>query len=151
MIKRIFFLFAFASALSTAHAQQKSLFNKDSEFVKDIDLLYSDKLLQKNNSIKWEKISLPHTASIEPIEKKKQQWQGICFYRKYFVVPVANKGKHVAIQFNAGMQEADVYLNGEHILNHQGGYPPFYIDVSEKVKFGEENSVLVRLDNSDNK
>ncbi len=65
-------------------------------------------------------------------------------------MPVVDKGKNVAIQFDAAMQEADVYLNGEHIFNHRGGYLPFYIDISEAVKLGVENSIVVNLDNRDN-
>ncbi|HYO23105.1 MAG TPA: glycoside hydrolase family 2 TIM barrel-domain containing protein, partial [Flavisolibacter sp.] len=150
MVKRIIIFTVFVFALMNAHAQQRQLFNNGWEFVKDIDSVFSDKLLKKKAAVKWDKVSLPHTASIEPIEKKAQHWQGIAFYRKFFTVPASGKGKHVAIQFDAAMQEADVYLNGEHIFNHQGGYLPFYIDVSNKIKFGQENSLVVRLDNRDN-
>jgi beta-galactosidase len=150
MLKRLLAVPVTVLLLLQAVAQQKQLFNNNWEFIKGIDTVFSDKLLVKNSQLKWEKISLPHTANIEPIEKLAQQWQGICFYRKFFSIPSANKGKHIAIQFDAAMQEADVYLNGEHIFNHKGGYLPFYIDVSDKVKTGAENSIVVRLDNRDN-
>ncbi|MEO6329709.1 MAG: glycoside hydrolase family 2 TIM barrel-domain containing protein [Ginsengibacter sp.] len=150
MLKRLLLTFVCTSLIFYMQAQQKKLFNYDWEFVKDIDTVFSNDLVVKNSRLKWEKISLPHTANIEPIEKVAQQWQGICFYRKFFSLPVSEKGKHVAIQFDAAMQEADVYLNGKHIFNHKGGYLPFYIDVSELIKFGAQNNIVVKLDNRDN-
>jgi beta-galactosidase len=146
-------LLIIACILVTAgsYAQQKTRFNDDWEFVKNADTVYSASLLEKNSRLSWKKISLPHTANLEPIEKVEQQWQGICFYRKFFVVPAGYTDKHLAIQFDAAMQEADVYLNGQHVFNHKGGYLPFYIDVSGKLKTGEINSLVVRLDNRDNR
>jgi beta-galactosidase len=151
MLKRFLFILALVFLMFNVYSQQKQSFNNAWEFVKDIDTVFSNNLLVKNNGIKWEKISLPHTANIEPVEKIAQQWQGICFYRKFFSIPVSSKGKHIALQFDAAMQEADVYLNGEHIFKHLGGYLPFYIDVSDKVRPGAENSLLIKLDNRDNK
>jgi beta-galactosidase len=92
----------------------------------------------------------PHTANVEPIQKINQQWQGTCFYRKYFFVPEADKEKHIAIQFDAAMQVADVYINGKHIMKHLGGYLPFYLDVSDLVNCGAENNILIKLNNEDN-
>ena len=135
--------------LNTA-AQQKKNFNSNWEFFKDKDTSFSINLSLKKSTIKWDKISLPHTANIEPIEKVNQQWQGICFYRKFFTILAADKGKHIALQFDAAMQEANVYLNGKNVYNHKGGYLPFYIDISKDVKFGAENNVVVKLDNRDN-
>ena len=150
MLKRSLLILICSVFVIAIHAQQKKLFNNGWEFVKGIDTVFSKDLSLRNNPLKWQKISLPHTANIEPVEKVAQHWQGICFYRKFFVVPAADKGKHIAIQFDAAMQEADVYLNGKHIFNHLGGYLPFYIDVSNEVKFGAENSIVVKLDNRDN-
>ena len=150
MLQRILFILILTLLLFNAYTQQKQLFNSNWEFVKGIDTVFSDDLLIKSSQVKWEKISLPHTANIEPIEKVAQQWQGICFYRKFFSIPASSKGKHIAIQFDAAMEEADVYLNGRHIFKHLGGYLPFYIDISNDVIVGAENSLLVKLDNRDN-
>src|SRR5690606_11289557 len=110
-------LLIFCSAWS--HAQNRQSFNTDWEFVKDIDTVFNERLQVKSGGIGWERITLPHTASIEPIQKVKQHWQGTCFYRKYFTLPVSDQGKHVAIQFDAAMQVADVYLNGEKIIDRK--------------------------------
>jgi beta-galactosidase len=134
---------------TTVHAQAK-LFNDNWQFVKDVDTTVSADIFTKSNSLKWSQVSLPHTANIEPIEKVTQQWQGTCFYRKFFVVPASQKGKHIAIQFDAAMHEADVYLNEKNICKHVGGYLPFYIDISDAVKFAAENVLLIKLNNNDN-
>src|ERR1700710_2903577 len=83
-------------------------FNKDWQFVKDIDTSGSPQSLSavKYNGIDWEKVSLPHTAHGEPINKIKEQWQGTCFYRKFFTIPASDKGKHIAIKLDAAMDDA---------------------------------------------
>ncbi len=136
-------------AVKNSFAQMK-LFNDGWEFSKDVDTVVTSGFFVKNSSLKWNTVSLPHTANIEPVEKVVQQWQGTCFYRKFFWVPITDKGKHIAVQFDAAMHEADVYLNGHHLYKHLGGYLPFYIDLSEGLTYGDENVLLVKLNNNDN-
>ncbi|WP_069658588.1 glycoside hydrolase family 2 protein [Arcticibacter eurypsychrophilus] len=149
MFKKLFFTSCCILFTFSIFAQKKTLFNKDWEFIKDRDTSFSKRLIQRSDE-GWLAISLPHTANLEPIEKKLQQWQGICFYRKFFSVPLADKGKYIALQFDAAMQEADVYVNGKHVYKHLGGYLPFYVEVSKYINYGKENNVLVRLDNRNN-
>jgi beta-galactosidase len=127
-------------------------FNKGWQFVKDIDTTTSSTLLSDDRAgiIKWDKVSLPHTAHIEPVEKVVEQWQGTCYYRKFFTLPATHRGKHVALQFDAAMHEADVFLNGKRIYKHLGGFLPFYIDISNEVKSGKRNCILIKLNNQDN-
>jgi beta-galactosidase len=48
------------------------------------------------------------------------------------------------------MNDAIVYLNGAEIARHTGGYLPFYVDLSNDLRFGRENEILLRVDNRDN-
>lgn len=149
MLKSIFAFFISLIIIQASFAQTQ-LFNQDWEFVRDVDTAINQNLFNINSTTAWQKISIPHTANIEPIEKVKQQWQGFAFYRKFFVVSASDKGKHIALKFDGAMQEADVYINGKKVQNHKGGYLPFYVDVTKIVNYGAENVILVRLDNRDN-
>ena len=132
------------------YAQRENLFNDDWEFIKEPSVTDVSELTSGSGTIDWEKVSLPHAAHIEPLVIKDRQWQGTCVYRKRFLVPQSLKGKHVAVKFEGAMQVADVFLNGEKMTTHKGGYLPFYVDMSDKLKYGQENVLLVKLNNENN-
>ena len=85
----------------------------------------------------WDVVSTPHTARLEPSEVSGcRNYQGICWYRKQFVVPSDLQGKEITIHFK----------------QHLGGYLPVTIDLSkEGVKAGDKCLVAVKADNSDDK
>ncbi|MEX2477152.1 MAG: glycoside hydrolase family 2 TIM barrel-domain containing protein [Gracilimonas sp.] len=126
-------------------------FNTEWEFVKDMDTTITEGLFDRSGSeLEWENIRLPHTANIEPLVIEDQQWQGDMFYRKFFTVESDMDGKHITLKFEGAMHEADVYLNGEKVGYNAGGYLPFTVNISDVVRFGEENTLLVKLNNEDN-
>ncbi len=96
----------------------------------------------------WESVHLPHSPTIEPKEFRSH-WQGICWYRKQFYAEPAWQGKQVVIRFEAVMQQAQVWVNGQRVANHDGGYLPFSCDVSELLHYDgvKENLIVVRADN----
>ncbi len=130
--------------------QRANLFNADWQFIQGSGVKDVNKLSSDDADISWEQVSLPHTAAVEPLVIKDQQWQGTSFYRKTFKAPDILKEKHVALKFEGAMQVADIFLNGEKLMTHQGGYLPFYVELSEHLKYGKENVLLVRLNNEDN-
>ena len=97
----------------------------------------------------WVPVILPHTAKIEP-RVFSDQWQGDALYQRDLIIPRDWEDKAVWLRFEGAMMVARVYLNGEHIFEHNGGYLPFTIDLSDKLRFGENNRLLVHLDNRDN-
>ncbi len=100
----------------------------------------------------WETVHLPHTPRIEPKEFKTH-WQGLCWYRRSFLLAPEMKGKKVFIKFESVMQQATVWVNGREITTHDGGYLPFTIDIGELpgLHFDGEtpNTLAVRADNRD--
>ncbi len=157
MYNRLLLLLIVTFCFKNLRAQSNSntfkvSFNKQWEFVKDIDTTTAILSLidVSNSKIDWQKITLPHTPAIEPVEKIHEQWQGTCYYRKNFTIAAADRGKTIALQFDAAMHEAAIYINGKYVGQHVGGYLPFYVDISDAVKFGGDNSVLIKLNNQDN-
>ncbi len=151
---------AVVSVCTCAHAIEK---NHDALFKRDINFndgwkfkrcessentLETFKEIDYNDAA-WEKVMLPHTPRIEPLVVN-DQWQGICWYRKEFVVESANKGKKIFIEFEAAMQIAEIWINGKHKTNHYGGYLPFTIDITDDVFLDKQNLLAARLDNRDN-
>jgi len=98
---------------------------------------------------KWENVSLPHTAFIEPLVIR-QQWQGVCYYKKEFTVGEAFRQRKIFLGFEGAMHGADVWVNGMHKFYHAGGYTPFTIDITRDVVYGKVNNIVIRLDNRDN-
>ena len=98
----------------------------------------------------WPYVDLPHTPKFVTPEDPNA-YAGISWYRKHFVVPSAYQGTKIFIDFGAAMQLADVWVNGVHKLQHQGGYVPFTIDVTADVTIGgADNVIAVRLDSNPN-
>ncbi len=102
-----------------------------------------------DTSLSWNSVSLPHTVRIEPVYGTERQWQGYAVYRRFFRVPAEAKGKRVSVRFEAAMQNADVFLNGIYLRSHHGGYLPFSVDLTGRLKMNEENCILVMLSNLD--
>ncbi len=99
----------------------------------------------------WEKATLPHTVRLEKRDVSGgQNFQGICWYQRSFVAPTNWEDRLVYLKIQGAMQVADVWLNGVHMTTHFCGYLPFTVDLSNTIRRGVSNTIVVRLDNSDN-
>jgi beta-glucuronidase len=72
-------------------------------------------------------------------------FEGTVWYKKQFNYSLVG-GKRLFLHFGAVNYLADVYLNGEKIGSHEGGFTPFQFKITGKVKDGE-NSLIVKVDN----
>ena len=98
----------------------------------------------------WLYVNLPHSTIHYTPDNYYQKDLGIFWYRKHFTVPQEMQGKKLYITFEAAMQAAEVWVNGEKIGTHQGGYTSFVFDLTDKVTYGEENVIAVRIDTRPN-
>ena len=97
----------------------------------------------------WANVSLPHTPFVEDLTVL-HQWQGICYYKKQLMITPDEAQRQLWIEFEGAMHLADIWINGKHIMQHAGGYTPFVVDATGKLKAGVKNEILVRLDNRNN-
>ena len=96
----------------------------------------------------WEEIMLPHTPQIEPLDVG-MHFQGVVRYRKKLEVCDTWAGKQIILELEAVMQAARVFINGQCIAEHKGGYLPVVCDVTKWVSFEGDNWVEVEADNRD--
>lgn len=109
----------------------------------------------------WRKIDLPHDWSIEDLPGTHSPFDrdavsqvsggfttgGTGWYRKNFTIPAEQNGKRVQIKFDGIYMNAEVWLNGRSLGNHPYGYTSFLLDITDKVNFGKNNVIAVKVRN----
>lgn len=101
---------------------------------------------------KWRNLSLPHDYSIEQEFSKSMEAEsgylpgGTGWYRKHFELGTEMEGKEIRIDFGGVYMNSTVWVNGKKLGTHPYGYTPFSYDITDQVKFGEENVIAVKVD-----
>ena len=75
--------------------------------------------------------------------------EGSVWYRKTFDYDVAaarREGRRLFVHFGAANYRADVFLNGEKLGSHEGGFTPFQFELTDRIKPGQ-NRLLVHVNN----
>ena len=103
------------------------------------------------NDKSWEVVSTPHTVQLMPAEASGcRNYQGIAWYRKHFVLPKECAGRDVTLHFEAIMGKQTIYINGKKVKEHEGGYLPITISLSD-CSVGDDIVIAICADNSDDK
>lgn len=93
----------------------------------------------------WGKIEVPKTWGWEG--DSFTNYEGRARYKKEFTIPTSWNGKYIKLYFEAVNYRADIWLNGEYVGFHEGGYTPFWFDVSSKLIYGSLNEIEVLVKN----
>ena len=94
-------------------------------------------------------ISLPHTwNAVDGQDGGNDYHRGTCWYVTKFQKPELEAGSQVYVEFLGASVIADIYLNGEAVAHHEGGYSTFRVNLTDKLQ--EENVLAVALNNADN-
>lgn len=101
------------------------------------------------NDKEWNLVSLPNGIEYVPTEASGcVNYQGEVWYRKHFTPEVSWKGKQLFLHFEAIMGKSKVWINGTLVNEHFGGFLPVIANVTEYIKYGEDNVIAVWADNS---
>lgn len=99
---------------------------------------------------KWQAINLPNGVEILTNSASGgKNYRGHVWYRKHFVADKELDQNRILLHFEAIMGKSKVWLNGELVKEHFGGFTPIVIDVTGKLKCGQPNVIVVWADNSD--
>lgn len=93
-------------------------------------------------SDKFDKVKVPHCFSVDP---RYMFYTGTAWYFKKFAAAPVDNG-HVFVKFDAVFYKSKIWLNGNMIGEHEGGYTPFEFDVTQYLK--PENVLAVQVSNA---
>ena len=107
-------------------------------------------------SAQWQPVHLPHDLSIHKARSQSHPtggaggyaWSGIITYRKKFLIPDEWRGQSVQVEFEGVYMNAEVSINGQLVALHPYGYTSFIVDLTPHLKYGEENVLVVGVNNS---
>ncbi len=119
--------------------------NHDWKFIKQDEV---NAMEQAYNDENWEVVNVPHTWNAIDGANGFDFYKGACWYRKEFVVDTLAEGNKVFIEFNGSNSITDVYVNGQHMGQHRGGYSTFRFDITDVIEFGTMNTLAVKVDNT---
>ncbi|MCR4952142.1 MAG: glycoside hydrolase family 2 protein [Solobacterium sp.] len=95
-----------------------------------------------------ESVTVPHTwNAIDGQDGGNDYHRGTCWYVRE-LTEEETAGEKLFIEFAGAAMRADVYLNGEKLIHHDGGYSLFRCELTDHLK--EKNTLAVSVNNEDN-
>ena len=97
----------------------------------------------------WQRVELPHTWNKDDaMTGSLKYYRGQATYQKDLFIDKKFENKRLFLKFDGVNTVANVFLNGKHIGEHRGGYTAFVFEITDKVKFGVNNVLKVRVSNA---
>ena len=102
-------------------------------------------------------VTIPHDAMISEERNETSLGEGNIGwfiggdyeYRKLYTPPAEYQGKKLVLEFEAVYHNAEVYVNGEKVHYRPYGYTNFYVELTDLLRYGEENEIRVIARNED--
>ena len=85
----------------------------------------------------------PETPASRVVEK---DFFLACWYRRTFDAPALKPGERLLLHFGAVDYQATVWVNGVRLGEHEGGYTPFTIDVTDVLREDEPQLLVLQAE-----
>ncbi len=96
-----------------------------------------------------ENINIPHSwNAVDGQDGGNDYFRGACLYKKSVKKSELPEADLYYLEFRGTNSSADLFVNGEKIAHHDGGYSTWRADITKVLK--EENEIAVIVDNSAN-
>lgn len=118
-------------------------FNEGWQFVKENPGMDADGMHGKP-------VMLPHTWNEQDgTDGGNDYYRGTCWYYKEFASPDLKEGEELWLEFRGVAMTSEVWLNGQKLFHHEGGYSTFRVELTRYLQ--KENKLAVSVDNSKNR
>ena len=123
---------------------------------------YGTAIDPRYNDSAWRNLDLPHDWAVElpfvNVPNTEVEVHGykpvgglfsetsIGWYRKHVTVARADSGNRFQIQFDGIFRNATIWINGFYVGNNLSGYMGVGYDVTDFIKYNQENVIVVRVD-----
>ena len=98
----------------------------------------------------WQSINLPHTWNQwDAVDNSPGYRRDVSWYKKELLIEPKKQSQYL-LYFEGVNITSKVYLNGKMVGGHEGGYVGFEIDITDHIIKGENNTLLISVDNSYN-
>lgn len=96
-----------------------------------------------------EPMTMPVPASYNDLKEGVdfRDHYGWVFYQRKISIPAFAKSQRIVLRCAAVTHHAKVYLNGELLCEHRGGFLPFEVEITEKLRDGADNLLTIAVDN----
>jgi beta-galactosidase len=114
------------------------------------------------NDSTWRSLDLPHDWAVEldfvnvkdedvkshgykPIGRQFAK-STVGWYRRTFFVPKEDEGRRMEVKFDGVFRDCIVWFNGHYLGNNLSGYSEFSYDITDYLRCGQKNAIVVRVD-----
>ena len=105
-----------------------------------------EKWFERTSFTDWDKIFAP--ASWNEQSSEYMWYMGAAWYAREFSAPTRWNDKLVFVGFEGVNYKAKVWVNGIFVGEHEGGFTPFALRAENALKFGDNNTVVVMVDDT---
>jgi beta-galactosidase len=96
----------------------------------------------------WGSYGLPAGVPVEIpgiVQEANPAYSEVAWFERAFVLEEGFQGKRAWLCFGAVNYQAEVWVNGQRVGGHEGGYTPFAFDITGELLDRWENRVVVRV------
>lgn len=111
---------------------------------------FEESYIINSNYGDFESIHLPHNVKTIPYNYFSDcDMLGEYTYVKELKIGQEAEGKRIILEFEGVMTYFDLYVNGNKVGSHKGGYTKALMDITKEVKFGQVNTVVMMVDTNE--
>ena len=99
---------------------------------------------------RWDFVNLPHSwNALDGQDGGGDYWRGTAYYAKSFDKVDLPGADLYYLEIRGANSSADVYLNGQHVAHHDGGYSTWRVNMTPAMA-ERENLLVIAVDNAAN-